>query len=314
MKDTLNKIVYKGFGLNISSEIPLPELLEMSVSEGSAEVVIKLADLTTLWSEVSGSNKYVVVKEQLCIFKVPNIAIYLVEEGNKVIVSPLEGSSEDQIRLYILGSCMGALLMQRKILPLHGSAIAIDGKAYAIVGDSGAGKSTLASAFLKKGYQLLSDDVIPVTFNEENIPVVAPAYPQQKLWLESLNQFGMESKDYSPIFNRETKFTVPVKNQFAEKMLPLAGVFELVKTDDHEIEVQPIENLERLHMLLNHTYRSFLIDRLGLMEWHFNTSARIVSKIDLYQLRRPASSFTARDLTGLILTTLTLKKGEKVNG
>ena len=38
---------------------------------------------------------------------------------------------------------MGALLMQRKILPLHGSAIAIDGKAYAFVGDSGAGKSTL---------------------------------------------------------------------------------------------------------------------------------------------------------------------------
>ena len=50
-----------------------------------------------------------------------------------------------------LGTCMGALLMQRKIFPFHGSAIAINGKAYAIVGDSGAGKSTLASAFLKKG-------------------------------------------------------------------------------------------------------------------------------------------------------------------
>ena len=36
---------------------------------------------------------------------------------------------EDIIRLYILGTCMGAILMQRKILPLHGSAIAINGKA-----------------------------------------------------------------------------------------------------------------------------------------------------------------------------------------
>ena len=60
----------------------------------------------------------------------------------------------------------GALLMQRKILPLHGSAVAIDGKAYAIVGDSGAGKSTLASAFLNKGYQLLSDDVIAVSLSQ----------------------------------------------------------------------------------------------------------------------------------------------------
>ena len=76
---------------------------------------------------------------------------------------------EDVIRLYILGTCMGAILMQRKILPLHGSAIEIDGKAYAIVGDSGAGKSTLASAFLKQGYQLVSDDVIAVSLSQENL-------------------------------------------------------------------------------------------------------------------------------------------------
>ena len=79
----------------------------------------------------------------------------------------MNGANEDHVRLYILGTCMGALLLQRKILPLHGSAIAINGKAYAIVGDSGAGKSTLASAFLNKGYQLLSDDVIPVSLSNE---------------------------------------------------------------------------------------------------------------------------------------------------
>ena len=78
----------------------------------------------------------------------------------------MKEADEDKIRLYILGTCMGALLMQRKILPLHGSAIAIDGKAYAFVGDSGAGKSTLASAFLSKGYKLLSDDVIAVSLSE----------------------------------------------------------------------------------------------------------------------------------------------------
>ena len=53
--------------------------------------------------------------------------------------------------------------MQRKVLPLHGSAIAINGKAYAIIGDSGAGKSTLALAFLNRGYRLLTDDVIAVS-------------------------------------------------------------------------------------------------------------------------------------------------------
>ena len=63
----------------------------------------------------------------------------------------------------------GCNINAKKNFPLHGSAIAIDGKAYAIVGDSGAGKSTLASAFLNQGYQLLSDDVIAVSLSKKNL-------------------------------------------------------------------------------------------------------------------------------------------------
>jgi hypothetical protein len=207
---------------------------------------------------------------------------------------------------------MGAILMQRKILPLHGSAIAIDGKAYAIVGDSGAGKSTLASALLKRGFQLISDDVIPVTLNEENIPIVTPAYPQQKLWIESLNEFGMESTQYRPIINRETKYAIPVLQQFASVPLPLAGLFELVKTESDQVELNPIQSLHQLHTLYYHTYRNFFIAPSGLMEWHFNTTAKICEHIDLYQLSRPISRFTAHELTNSILKTL--QKEEKVYG
>lgn len=313
MVDKMKKKTYKAFGLSVISKFPLPELMEMHIRNNSAEdVVIELTDLTFIWLEQSIPNKYFIVKENLCLFKVPGVAIYLIQNGNEIFVSPLEGSNEDQVRLYILGTCMGTILMQRKILSLHGSAVAIDGKAYAIVGDSGAGKSTLASAFLSRGYQLLSDDVIPVSFSEQNIPVVTPAYPQQKLWLESLEQFGMESTHYRPIFDRETKFAVPVSAQFAAEPLPLTGVFELVKTDRHEIIIQPIQKMERFHTLFKHTYRNFFITQSGLMEWHFNTSAKIVNKIDLYQLRRPISHFTAHDLTDIILTAL-LEKEEAID-
>ena len=42
---------------------------------------------------------------------------------------------------------------EKDILPLHGSAVAINGKAYAFMGNSGAGKSTLASALINQGYE-----------------------------------------------------------------------------------------------------------------------------------------------------------------
>ena len=107
----------------------------------------------------------------------------------------------------------------------------------------------------------------------------------------------MEANEYRPIFERETKFAVPVTSQFSSTSLPLAGVFELIKTDNDEIKIEPISNLERLHTLFYHTYRNFLIARLGLMEWHFHMTANIANKIEVYQLQRPINRFTANDLT-----------------
>lgn len=148
MVTTLNKIVYKAFGLIMMSDIRLPELPEIiDKQQDVIDIVIELADLTELWKEFAEPNRHFVVKENIVLFQISNTAIYLIEEGKRIVVSPLHDADEDHVRLYVLGTCMGALLQQRKVLPLHGSAIAIDGKAYAIVGDSGAGKSTLASAF-----------------------------------------------------------------------------------------------------------------------------------------------------------------------
>lgn len=310
MINTAQKYVYKAFGLIISSDIPLLELPSFKHEGGLTDVKVKKTNLIKLWSEYSYNHKYFVVKENFIMFHVPDKAIFLIRNGSEIYFTPLNDSFEDYHRLYILGTCMGAILMQRKILPLHGSAIAIEGKAYAFVGDSGAGKSTLASAFLNKGYQLLSDDVIPVRMSDGNVPMVIPAYPQQKLWMESLNQFGMESNQYKPIVERETKFAVPVSTQFANQELPLAGIVELIKTDEAEIRITPITKMARFHTLYTHTYRNFFLEEAGLMDWHFATSAKMINQLSFYQLQRPVSRFTAHDLTELILSTIS--KEEKV--
>lgn len=310
MIETATKYAYKAFGLTILSEIPLKELQKTEMVNTSPDLVVKKADLTSLWAtQKDEKDDYFVTKKEYILFNMPDIAIFMIRNGNEILVSKTENALEDQLRLYILGTCMGAILIQRGILPLHGSAIAIDGKVYAIVGESGAGKSTLASAFLKKGYKLLSDDVISVTFNDDNEPIVIPAYPQQKLWIESLHQFGMNSDNYQPIAERETKFAIPVQSSFFEERLPLAGVFELVKMENEEIEIEPIQNLERFYTIYNHTYRNFLFVALGLMDWHFSTTTKILSKIDLFQIRRPVTRFTANELPDLILEKL--KRGEK---
>lgn len=309
MLNIASKFVYKAFGFTVLSELTLPELSKLDPERHQIDIYIRLSDLSKKWSELSEPESSFVVKEQLIMFQISNVAIFSIEDGKKIVVSPIGNTNEDLLRLYILGTCMGAVLLQRQILPLHGSAIAINGKAYAIVGDSGAGKSTLASAFLQKGYQLISDDVIPVTLSNENIPFVTPAYPQQKLWEESLSAFGLSSENLRPIVKRETKFAVPVTEQFVECQLPLSGIIELVKTRNDRITFAPIKNIKRLYTLFYHTYRNFLVAPSGQLEWHFALTAKLAANIEMFQICRPNSQFTAHELTSLILSTI--NKGEK---
>jgi hypothetical protein len=304
MINTHEKVFYKAFGLLVISEIPLPELLQLSEQNDLIDVEIKLGDLTLEWSGIVPQFEDIFVHENLIMFQISNLAIFSIRDGKEIIVSPLAGFSEDEARLYLLGTCMGAILLQRKILPLHGSAVVIDGKAYGFVGNSGAGKSTIASAFLNNGFQLLTDDVIAITLSHEDIPVVTPSYPQQKLWQDSLNEFGMENHQFRALLDRETKFAVPVPSQFTTELIPLAGVFELVKTKNAEIEIHLIQGIDQLHTLVYHTYRNFIIAPAGLMEWHFITLTKVIEKIKIFQLRRPISRFTAHDLPTLILETI----------
>ena len=198
MLDLTEKVVYKAFGLNVISDIPLPELpVIVNDGEQHIDIHIEIDDLSNVWSKLFTPDHSFVIKENLVMFQVPNTAIYSIQEGNKIVISPMRDADEDRVRLYIFGACISALLMQRRIFPLHGSAVAIHGKAYAIIGFSGAGKSTLASAFLNKGFQLLSDDVAITFSQDEKKPYVTPSYPGQRLWQDSIKHLGMEAETLS---------------------------------------------------------------------------------------------------------------------
>lgn len=301
---TIGEVVYQAFGLKIVSTIRFPELPQINSDVSTADIKIETEDLSEKWKDLNPMRQKFVIHENLVMFQVPHAAIFSIQEGKKIIFSPVSGVAEDKIRLYLLGTCMGALLMQRKTLPLHGSVIAIEGKAYALVGDSGAGKSTLATAFLNKGYRFLSDDVIAVAFSHGNNPFIIPSYPQQKLWQDSLDKFGMEKAEYHPLFDREKKYVVPVHAQFHPTSLPFAGLIELVKTENEEVRMFRIQGMKRFHTVFKHTFRNFLIEQLGLMDWHFTTSGNIVKQIDIFQLQRPISRFSVQELVSIILSSL----------
>lgn len=333
---------YIVFGLRISSELNLPELI-LAAPEAVEDVVIRQADLTA-WSDQLEQANFVMLDEQF-MFQIPGTAIYAVREGKEIEVSIFSGADPDTVRLFVLGTCMGVLLMQRRILPIHGSAVVIGGKAYAFVGESGTGKSTLAAAFRQAGYQMVSDDVIAVKATASSA-IVYPAYPQQKLGLDSLlqlealrenkharkrnnirsltdgNSVMPQYRDLRMLAGELNKYAVPAVDEFFNDLLPLGGVFELVADSPIRalmregelmaVTEQPLNVLECLHTLLQHTYRRVILPRMGLSEWSFDTAARMARKVEGWRLLRDSSVFTASEVVQRVLDII--RKEEKSYG
>ncbi len=307
MNITANKVIaFEAFGLNIISEIPLSELSQRLVDESSIDVYIKEKCLKNQWNVLDDQESAFVITEDKVMFEVPNIAIFSVESGNIIYVTPLKDYDEDVVRLYLLGTGIGTILLQRKTLPLHGSALEFEGKAIAIVGDSGAGKSTTASALMKEGFKLMSDDVIALALTEEMNIMVNPAYPQQKLWKDSIETLGMSVDHYHSIYGRETKFNVPVIEKFVNKPIPLYGIFELVKSSTNEgIEYKQLDKLESFYSIYSNTFRNFLIRPLNLLDWHFKFSAQILERVPIYKLVRPDNdNFSVNKVLSIILQNI----------
>ncbi|MEK3991755.1 aldolase [Robertmurraya sp. FSL R5-0851] len=301
---TKQEFYYWAFGLYIKSNIQMEELPRLQeLTNLDLEINIKKVQSLTI-----SSSEYEFINDgDTVIFHVPEVVTFYMDYGKTINAECLQSSDMQLIKLYILGTCMGIILLQREILPLHGSLIEINGKAYAFVGHSGAGKSTLASSFINQGYKLVSDDLIAVTLKDGQ-PWVVPSYPQQKLWQESLNIFGMERSGYDSIYGREEKYCIPINSHFYSEPLPLGGIFELVKADQTAVEIRSIPSLNRFHLLFTHTYRNFLLHKLNIMDWHFSLSTEIIPNIITYQIQRPIVGVTVGEITELILKTI--KSGE----
>ena len=173
------KFMYEAYGMTASSEIELPELRAVSQIVGHPDISVVLGN--TPRGGLAGGKQispYIWVGENDFLLEVPRIARFRVIDGRKIIIDPYPNIDEDSVRVFLLGSALGALLFQRNLLVLHGNAVEIGDKCLICVGNSGVGKSTLTAAFMQRGYRVLADDVVPVTDDGFAIP----GFPRIKLW------------------------------------------------------------------------------------------------------------------------------------
>lgn len=297
---TLNN--YHAFGLNISSAFVLPPL-HFALKDDLAHVTIQKGAVPEngLVKPNRATPFFQSAKDMLWL-NVPDIARFLVCDGNSIIVDAYPGSDEQSIRLYLLGSCMGAILHQRGVLVMHGNAVRFGDQCVVFVGHSGAGKSTLAAAFHQRGHEILADDVCAIDAEGR----VAPSFPQLKLWQDAAKKLEINTDELNRIRLQVEKFAFQLDKPAMEH-LPVAAIYILNNHNQDEFEIETITGMQKFNPLKNNTYRMGYLDGLGLKAEHLGLCSKLAGRIHLSRITRPNHGFKLDELLELITADLSEK-------
>lgn len=265
--------LYKAFGLIIESVLPITQLQEIHDAEPDVRIVrSKLRGIVDPEAPTTAEGGCIVPTLSDTLFRVTN--------GALIEADVAEGDTDSYVAVYLLGSCMGAILVQRGFMLLHGSCVTDGTRSILITGDSGAGKSTLAAEFLKQGWKLLTDDVTCI-FDRDGIPMIQSSYPSQKLWQDAMDRYEKSGVDVHSLYftdDRE-KFGVNVADSFFDGVCPLSMVIRLIPAD-RPCFVGPIEGIAKVDQLLRNTYRIYLIEKRH-QQRHFQRCVTLSTKIPM---------------------------------
>lgn len=256
---------YRAYGLSIESTLEIPEF---APGDGGAP------NVRIRTGEAAGTA------DPRCVLSAPKVGRFLILGGREVVVER-EGA-EGSIREYLVGSVFAALLRQRGVLCLHGSAIATARGAVIFGGASGSGKSTLAAEFWRRGYRVLADDVCAICRGRRGMEV-QPGYPGLKLR-------GNGGKRLLRL------------RGFAGEPLAVATVYSLHIGEDGDPRLVALKGFGKLEEMVGNTCRYVGSEHLEQVR-SLAAQARVV------RLERPASLARLGELAGLIEDDFSREQG-----
>jgi hypothetical protein len=300
---------FRAYQLLFAASFPIPEMMTADFVEpprGSVpDVVIATAEFPDVLPNSLGSSAVHEVNAEALLLRVAGVGRYLVRGGREILVDPDDAATDHDVRVYLLGTCVGALLHQRGFLVLHASGVATDEGCVLFTGESGVGKSTLLAEFLRRGYKMVVDDVCAIRFDSAGRPIVVPSYPRTRLWADAAARLAIDTSHLPRTRPSWDKFERQVTDQFSDREAKLTHVFHLAgQHDSDELSLERLGQIEAFRTLVDNTYRGILLDGMDLRKTHFELASRTARSVNLTRVTRPAGSDTVEELAALLIGSL----------
>ena len=247
MSGTSGGFLHAAFGLRLRSALALPELARLADDRSPPDVTIELGRVPAQLEHAFDLQPAVQVTDRRFQLDVP-AGRFRVTEGRRVVIQPGAGASEADLRPYLLGTVMGALCLQRALLPLHAAAVLFGDAAVAFAGASGAGKSSLAAEFLSRGFGILADDLLAVEIRSEGAPGAFPGLARIRLRSDAPGAAGKTSLPTAPV---------------AAGAWPVRRFYRLCAGGAASPEIRRLRGPEAVSAILDQVYRRPIAASMG---------------------------------------------------
>lgn len=302
---------YSVHGFSLASELELPSLWPANPVGPGNDIEIEMGSIpaSDLFSEVNPEGYR--LRGADILLEIPNVARYLISGGRRIVVEPLPGGIRSELILFLLGSALGALLHQRRLLPLHSSCVLLGRKAVAFLGDSGLGKSSTSAGLLQVGCSLISDDVVVLQQHSQTFWTQA-GIPVLKLWPDAASATGQDPRNSLPESVHSPKFRIRTLDAVPPSMARLHALYFLKWADasDGDAVIRPLTRFECLARLRAQIYRPTLVSALGQEEHFLHWSAGLAANVQSFEVSRPKDSEAIMATAAQIACHIRLMGGE----
>lgn len=290
------KYTYRAFGLIISSEIIIPEFIHAS---GESHVDISLGEIPETISNIYKQGfRYQISKNEF-LLRFKSWAEFYVKDGEKIIIQPMEGVDERDVRVFLLSPIVGILLHQRGYLPLHSSGICYNNGAVLFAGNSGSGKSTIALAMNRHfGHKLISDDITVVNLDKGKT-VINSSFPSVKLWQDGLEKFEIPIEEVPVIRKDVLKYRYDNSAGFYDGKLSPSHLFFVEPSEVKQAQITEIKGTEKFNLLRQNIFRKNMIDELYSSE-HFVISSALLNQVSCFKIVRPKNNCDPEKLAEIV--------------
>jgi ABC-type uncharacterized transport system YnjBCD ATPase subunit len=168
---------YLVYGLVIESELPLTSVHEAAGSDGCADITLLAGSPDYFHAIVPGSTRdpedwieHVVLGDGSVYMKARDVFEANISANGDTAICRMLGDVEQRaFEANLLNFVVSASLTLRGEETLHATVLEMDGRAVGVLGHSGAGKSTLAAYLISRGADLITDDMLRVSFADDTV-------------------------------------------------------------------------------------------------------------------------------------------------